>query len=108
MPVLLIIQSFLAGLLICNGVPHLAAGLRGEAFATPFANPPGRGLSAPVVNVVWGWGNVFLGLAILPRLVLLSPVMPLFNTLWVSFAVGFLVSGLFLAWHFGRVRGSAR
>jgi hypothetical protein len=104
MPIVLIILSFLAGLLICNAVPHLGAGLRGEAFPTPFARPRGVGLSAPVVNVVWGWINLFLGLAILPRLVLFSPVMPLFNSLWVSFALGFLLAGIYLSHHFGRER----
>jgi hypothetical protein len=104
MPVLLIVLSFLAGVLICNALPHLAAGVRGEAFPTPFARPPGRGLSSPVVNVVWGWVNLFAGLAILPRLVLLSAVTPVFNSLWVSFALGFLVCGVGLGWHFGRVR----
>jgi hypothetical protein len=107
MPVLLIVLSFLAGLLICNAVPHLAAGLRGEAFPTPFAKPRGVGLSAPLVNVVWGWVNLFLGLAIMPHFVLFSPVMPLFNSLWLSFALGFLLAGVYLARHFGRVRSSA-
>jgi hypothetical protein len=106
-PLLLIILAFLAGLLICNAIPHLAAGLRGEPFPSPFAKPRGIGLSAPVVNVVWGWFNLFLGLAIMPRYVLFSPVMPLFNTVWLSFALGFLLSGLFLARHFGRVRAAA-
>lgn len=104
MLVLLIILSFLAGLLICNAVPHLAAGLRGEAFPTPFAKPRGVGLSTPLVNVIWGWFNLFLGLAIMPHLVLFSPVMPLFNTLWLSFAIGFLLSGVYLARHFAWVR----
>ena len=107
MLIVLIVLSFLAGLLICNAVPHLAAGLRGEAFPSPFAMPWGVGLSSPLVNVVWGWINLFLGLAIMPRLVLFSPVMPLFNTLWLSFALGFLLAGVFLARHFGRVRSSA-
>ncbi len=104
MPIILIILSFLAGVLICNAIPHLAAGVRGEAFPSPFATPRGVGVSSPVVNVVWGWFNLFLGLAILPRFVLFSPVMPLFNVVWLSFALGFLASGVFLAWHFGRVR----
>jgi hypothetical protein len=60
MPVVLIVLSFLAGLLICNAVPHLVSGLRGEAFPTPFARPPGAGLSAPLVDVMWGWWNLFL------------------------------------------------
>ena len=108
MPILLIILSLLAGALVCNAVPHLTAGVRGEPFPTPFARPPGIGLSPPIVNVVWGWANLFIGLAIMPRLVLLSPLAPLFNTLWLSFALGFLLTGLFLAWHFGRVRSSPR
>jgi hypothetical protein len=100
MPFLLIIASFLAGLLLCNAVPHLSAGLRGEAFPTPFARP-----SSPLVNVVWGWFNLFLGLAILPpRVVLFSPLMPLFNTLWLAFALGFLLAGIYLATRHGRAR----
>lgn len=107
-PILLIISSFLAGVLICNAVPHLAAGLRGEAFPTPFARLHGAGLSSPLVNVLWGWFNLFLGLAILPpRIVLFGPVMPLFNTLWLAFALGFLLAGVYLAWRFGRVRRTA-
>jgi hypothetical protein len=108
LPIILIILSFLAGALICNSVPHLVSGLRGEAFPTPFGSPPGVGLSSPLVNVLWGWANLFIGLAILPHLVVLSPVTPIFNSAWVAFALGFLVSGLFLAFHFGRVRGSVR
>jgi hypothetical protein len=105
MLVLVIIMSFLAGLLICNAVPHLAAGLVGEAFPTPFAIPaPGNGLSSPVANVVWGWINLFIGVAILPRVGLFSPGMALFNLAWMSFAIGFLVAGVFLARYYTRVR----
>jgi hypothetical protein len=105
MTLLLIVSSFLSGLLICNALPHLAAGLRGESFPTPFAKPPGIGLSPPLVNVVWGWFALFLGLAIMPRLVFVSAVMPLLNLLWLSFALGFLLSGVYLAWHFGKAGG---
>ena len=53
---------FLAGLVLCNAVPHLAAGLRGEPFPTPFAKPPGRGPSPPLINAVWGVLNLALAL----------------------------------------------
>ena len=53
---------FLAGLVLCNAVPHLAAGLRGELFPTPFASPPGRGPSPPLVNAVWGVANLAVAL----------------------------------------------
>lgn len=105
MPVVLILFSFLAGLLICNAVPHLAAGLVGEAFPTPFSIPaPGNGLSSPVANVIWGWINLFIGVAILPRVGLFSPGMPLFNLAWICFAIGFLVAGVYLARHYTKVR----
>lgn len=107
MPFVLIIEGFLAGLLICNAVPHLSTGLRGEAFPTPFATPRGAGRSSPLVNALWGWFNLFLGFLLLPRIVLFSPVMPLFNTVWLAFALGFLVAAVYLATHFGRVRRSA-
>ncbi len=103
---MLFLLSFLAGLLICNAMPHLAAGLRGEAFPTPLAKPRGVGLSSPLLNMVWGWVNLFLGLVILPRLVLFSPLPPLHNSLFLCFALGFLLAGLYLAIHFGKVRTS--
>lgn len=103
-PLLLIILSFCAGLLICNAVPHLATGLRGEPLPLLFARPRPGAMTWPQLNVLWGWLNLFAGLAILPRFVLLSPVMPLFNTAWVSFALGFLLAGLYLSWHFGGLR----
>ncbi|MDE1906751.1 MAG: hypothetical protein KGH75_09930 [Rhodospirillales bacterium] len=101
---MLFLLSFFSGVLVCNSIPHLAAGLRGEAFPTPFARPRGVGLSSPLVNMVWGWANLFIGLAILPRLVLFSSLPPLYNSLFLCFALGFLLSGLYLAYHFGKLR----
>ena len=102
---MLFLLSFISGLLVCNSIPHLAAGLQGKAFPTPFAKPRGVGLSSPVVNVIWGWANLFAGLAILPRLAVLSALPPLHNSLFLCFAIGFLLMGLGNAWHFGKVRG---
>jgi len=42
-------------------VPHFVQGISGERFPTPFAKPPGRGLSSPLVNVLWGLVNLVLG-----------------------------------------------
>lgn len=101
----LLLLSFLAGLLICNAIPHLAVGTRGEAFPTPFAKPCGVGLSPPVVNLAWGWVNLFVGLALLQPRVIFSAVPVLHNSLFLCFALGFLLPGLYLAAHFGKVRG---
>jgi len=91
----------LAGALLCNCIPHLASGLRGEAFPTPFADPPGKGLSSPVLNFLWGAANVSLGIWLLFPLADADPR-------WgrVAVAVGFVAIGVYLARHFGQVRGS--
>lgn len=91
----------LAGALLCNCVPHLASGLRGEAFPTPFASPPGKGLSPPVINFVWGAANLLIGISLLPRL---DDADPRLGRL--ALLVGFLVIGLHLSRHFGQVRAA--
>jgi hypothetical protein len=55
------IACFFAGMFIANMVPHFIHGISGEAFPTPFANPPGKGLSSPTVNVLWGLFNLIIG-----------------------------------------------
>lgn len=92
----------LAGALLCNSVPHLANGLSGRAFPTPFAKPPGRGPSPPAVNALWGSANLLVGVFLLsPRAILLTS-WPGFG----AFAVGFVGMAVPLARHFGKVRGS--
>ena len=34
-------------------------------FPTPFADPPGRGLSPAIVNVFWALGNLIVGYLLL-------------------------------------------
>ena len=55
------IASFFAGLFLANAVPHFVHGISGDRFPTPFASPPGRGLSSPTVNVVWALLNLVVG-----------------------------------------------
>lgn len=50
--------SAFAGMLAANAVPHGVAGVFGREFPSPFASPPGRGMSPPWVNVVWSLANV--------------------------------------------------
>ena len=42
-------------------VPHYVHGISGDSFPSPFSNPPGKGLSSPTVNVLWGLGNLVVG-----------------------------------------------
>jgi hypothetical protein len=37
------------------------ADISGDRFPTAFANPPGKGLSSPTLNVVWALFNLLLG-----------------------------------------------
>lgn len=49
-----LIAYFFGGLFAANAVPHFVAGTMGRPFQTPFAKPPGKGLSSSTVNVVCG------------------------------------------------------
>jgi hypothetical protein len=53
--------GFLAGMFLANFVPHFVKGICGDAFPTPFAKPPGKGLSPPIVNVCWALFNLIIG-----------------------------------------------
>jgi hypothetical protein len=55
------IACFFAGMFLANVVPHFVQGVCGNRFPTPFATPPGRGLSSPTVNVVWSLFNLVVG-----------------------------------------------
>jgi hypothetical protein len=55
------IACFFAGMFLANAVPHFVNGISGDRFPTPFAHPPGKGLSSPTVNVVWGLLNLAVG-----------------------------------------------
>jgi len=50
-----------AGIFLANGVPHFVRGISGDRFPTPFAHPPGKGLSSPTANVVWALLNLVVG-----------------------------------------------
>jgi hypothetical protein len=55
------IACFFAGMFLANAVPHFVHGISGDRFPTPFADPPGRGLSSPVVNTLWALLNLVVG-----------------------------------------------
>jgi hypothetical protein len=52
---------FFAGVFLTNSVPHFVHGVSGDRFPTPFANPPGKGLSSPFTNVLWSLLNMIVG-----------------------------------------------
>ena len=96
------IFDLLAGALLVNALPHLISGLQGNVFPSPFAKPPGRGNSSAVVNVLWGFANLFGGLALLayrPVALALTPEAGMF-------ALGAVVLGVAMGHHFATVRSA--
>jgi hypothetical protein len=55
------VAYFFGGAFLVNAVPHFVNGVSGRSFPTPFASPPGKGQSSPLVNVLWGTLNAFVG-----------------------------------------------
>jgi hypothetical protein len=54
------IACFFGGAFLANVVPHFVNGISGDRFPTPFAKPHGKGLSSPVVNVIWALANLIV------------------------------------------------
>jgi hypothetical protein len=57
---LLLGSYFFGGAFLTNAIPHFVS-VMGEPFQSPFAKPPGQGLSSSTVNVLWGFFNIVLG-----------------------------------------------
>jgi len=55
-----LVWYFFAGAFLINAVPHLVKGITGQSHMTPF----GR-ISSPVLNIVWSFANIVIGLFIL-------------------------------------------
>lgn len=55
------IAVFLAGSFFANVVPHFVNGVSGNPFPSPFSDPPGKGLSSPLTNVIWALANLLVG-----------------------------------------------
>ena len=55
------IACFFAGAFLANAVPHYVHGVSGDKFPSPFAKPPGKGLSSPTLNVLWAFFNLAVG-----------------------------------------------
>ena len=96
------IAYFFGGLFLANLVPHFVAGMMGKPFPTPFAKPPGKGLSSSTVNVLWGFAN---GIAAYLLLLRVGRFDPRAADCIVPFALGVLIIGVQSARHFGQLHG---
>jgi hypothetical protein len=97
-----LLAYFFGGAFLANTIPHLVNGVSGLPFQSPFASPPGKGLSSSTVNVLWGMFN----LAVAYGLVIRVSRFDLRRTSHVvALGVGTLLMALMLARTFGELHG---
>lgn len=89
-------SGFWAGMFLANFVPHFINGISGDPFPTPFAKPPGKGLSSPVLNVVWSLFNLLVGYVLFRA----SKISTDNNISMLIFFVGVAVMSIMLAKNF--------
>lgn len=61
------ISYLFGGAFLANAVPHFVSGMMGQPFQSPFAKPPGKGLSSSTVNVLWGFANLVVAYLLIAR-----------------------------------------
>lgn len=93
------VAYFFGGAFASNAVPHFVTGVTGRRFQSPFASPPGKGLSSATVNVLWGAFNFAVAYVLICRVGEFS----VRSTSQVAaLGLGFVLMGLVGARHFGR------
>jgi hypothetical protein len=97
-----LVSYFFGGGFLTNAVPHFVSGLIGRPFQSPFAKPPGQGLSSATVNVLWGFFNIVVGYLLVCRVGDFARDQ---TGDIVAFGLGMLLIGLFSARHFGQFHG---
>ncbi len=93
---------FFGGVFLANAVPHYVSGVMGRAFQSPFASPPGKGLSSSTVNVLWGFANVVIAYGLVFRIGQFD--LRAADQI-ASFGAGILLMGVMAARTFGRFHG---
>lgn len=95
------VSYFFGGVSLANAAPHFVSGVMGKPFQTPFAKPPGRGLSSSTVNVLWGFANLIFAYLLLR----VGHFDPRSIACIAPFAAGALLISLQSARHFGEFHG---
>ncbi|WP_395067813.1 hypothetical protein [Paraburkholderia silvatlantica] len=99
---LFLLAYFLGGFFLVNAVPHVVSGMMGRRFQSPFAKPPGEGLSSSSINVLWGFFNIVIGYLLVCRV----GDFQLRDTADIlALGAGAFLISLFSARHFGRFNG---
>ena len=97
-----LIAYFFGGAFLANAVPHFVSGVMGKPFQTPFAKPPGQGLSSSTVNALWGLLNIVVGYVLVCRV---GDFALRDTSDVVALGLGALAIALVSAWGFGRFNG---
>ena len=98
-----LVSYFFGGVFGANAIPHFVAGIMGRSFQSPFAKPPGKGMSSSTVNVVWGLFNAVAAYLLVLHV---GAFRPRATSHILAFGVGVLLLSLNLARHFGQFYGS--
>ena len=99
-----LVSYFFGGVFAANAIPHFVAGTMGRPFQSPFANPPGKGLSSATVNVLWGFFNALIGYLLLAHVGAFNPRA---ISHMLVLGLGVLVISLHHAGHFGQFYGGS-
>lgn len=96
------IAHFFGGIFLANAIPHLVSGMMGRPFQSPFATPPGEGLSSSTVNVIWGFLNAIWAYLLILHVGAfdgraVADILPV--------GMGAFLISLFSARHFGKFHG---
>ena len=97
-----LVSYFFGGAFAANAVPHFVSGTMGRRFQSPFAKPPGQGLSSATVNVVWGFFNAVVGYLLVAQI---GAFHPRAASHIVALGLGALLISIFSARHFGQFHG---
>ncbi len=96
------LSYFWGGVFFGNSIPHIGNGVSGRPFQSPFAKPPGQGLSSSRVNVFWGFANLAIAYVLICHVGSFD-----LQNWWhvLAMGVGMLAISLNLAYGFGRFHG---
>ena len=97
-----LVSYFFGGLFLANAIPHFVAGMMGRSFQTPFAKPPGIGLSSSTVNTVWGLCNALMAYLLLLHVGAFDPRA---TSHILAFGLGVLPISILCSRHFGQFHG---
>ena len=97
-----LVSYFFGGAFAANAIPHFVSGAMGRPFQSPFAKPPGQGLSSSTVNVVWGFFNAAIAYLLIAHVGVFDPRT---TSHVLALGLGALFIALFSARHFGQFHG---